>query len=952
MSKLSKPKRISSAATLDVDIKRRPSLLRKESKGRESQIESKKQNRDDDNPPFKRRFSLKDAIRRVLSRKQTKGNDFNPGQSQQKDEPLIVQQSLTGELKNPPSEDLGRQPDEIPTNENHPIINEAPPARSYLPNRLLSISSVSSVSSLSNDSLKATSPALLSPRPTERLGRRDPSDHKVSNSGFLFEQDVSIWFEGAPIFYIDESRGKYGEPSVRYSKQVSRALSSSALSCEDAKSLNHNAFQDYSNRGSREISKTELQHHWLNGPTETPSMASFFGHEPGSTGWQYFLESQMADFELQQGSFCGEIDEYGLEFQPPDAIGVRSIDSTTMVDRLRDIGKFHAQSYRLEKDLDVEARALYGQLFTRLLYPARRNSETINPKELKLLYQYLPQNLELESLYFTSKVNWDLVIARKWLTNVRIVEQPFTPDFDMLTPVPPPPQSNSGWHRFFLADEVNIEEAEEPQDADTYDAFFVSQHPERQLDGLLHFARKIDWPGIEILEGVIRDKLRDPTGLHTPGSFVSYKGPTHSPGKLTPRSFNGTAGSSYFGYFTNKHTSSAIVRNMGQGGWLSRTYIAGLILPGEGLSHLLMGSLLESDTLALNEIGEQGSMYGGIIRRTLESSESTASWWSMNNIVGRVLATDTSQGYAGWIGKCVGRYSGKGITDEDLTILSAVAAKLMRNFTLAGPQKKMAKLAEPTGWVDVITNQRSMAPKNPRLSTPESVELDSGLLGENLLSGCRVPVEEFQFPETLPFQSIEIEVLGLRFWDREGLTSINRSERGLNSSKDKGVPDELVPAYQVEIVFRVPGVDPLTTHHFDSVDSDIVGLLLGYDAYFVTSYPCHGQNRESLALEEVLSKPDFTPRTTHPVHSSHKYKVVDITDLQSHYPIRRGGSKDEDCFITVINAKGIGQGLYVYAKAWCAKWGVDAIISQSNRTCLSCAIREAYAIAVDVVIDR
>ncbi|EPS40527.1 hypothetical protein H072_5602 [Dactylellina haptotyla CBS 200.50] len=724
----------------------------------------------------------------------------------------------------------------------------------------------------------------------------------------------------------------------------------------------------------------------------------------------------MVDFELQHGNGAGEVDEYGLEFQPPDSIGVRSIDSTTMVDRLRDIAKLHKQSYSLNGNLDFESRALYGQLFTKLLYPPRKKSERIKtedyslgsqcrelfkileerhvwldfsrPEErirlgsilygngeekillvlqillscelwarLQLLHKYEPEKLELEPLYFTPKASWDLAIAKIWLTNVRIVERPFTPDFEMLTPVPST-QKTSSWDRFFLTDDVSIEDPLDPQEVDTYDAFFVPQHMEKQLSGLLHFARKIDWPGIEMLEGVIRDKLRDPTGLYTPTSILGRRSPAHSPGKLTPRSVAGTTRSSYFGYSTSKHTSSAMVRNLGQGGWPSRTFTSGLVLPGEGLPHLLMGCLLENDSLALNEIGEHGSMYGGIIRKSLESDGKTSSWWSMNNIVGKVLATEDSQGTAGWVGKCIGLYAAGGTADEDITIVSAVAAKMMRNFSPTSPmgvyQRKGAKLIEPTGWVDVITDLHKRGYRPPRLSAPENIEQDSGFLGSNSLSGCRVPDEDIRFPESFPIQSAEVHLLGLRFWNYEGFFSTSGTRDLEEDYKPVGGDDtfgEIVPSYHVEIVFRLPGIDlgPDIAPH--ESERDIVCLPLRYDASFITSYPCYTQDAPELVLETVLSKSNLIPTSKHPIHAFYKYKVILATELLSHSPFQRGMSTEEEHFVTVINAKSIGKGFYVYAKAWCAKWGVDAIVSRSSRTCVSCAIREAYAIAVDVVIE-
>ena len=40
----------------------------------------------------------------------------------------------------------------------------------------------------------------------------------------------------------------------------------------------------------------------------------------------------------------------------------------------------------------------------------------------------------------------------------------------------------------------------------------------------------------------------------------------------------------------------------------------------------------------------------------------------------------------------------------------------------------------------------------------------------------------------------------------------------------------------------------------------------------------------------------------------------------------------------------------VFARAWCAQYGVSAIVANVAETCVACAVREAYAACVSVVI--
>ena len=53
--------------------------------------------------------------------------------------------------------------------------------------------------------------------------------------------------------------------------------------------------------------------------------------------------------------------------------------------------------------------------------------------------------------------------------------------------------------------------------------------------------------------------------------------------------------------------------------------------------------------------------------------------------------------------------------------------------------------------------------------------------------------------------------------------------------------------------------------------------------------------------------------------------------------------------VLVVEAFGVADN-EVLARAWCAHWGLNAIVADVGKTCMSCAIREAYAATITVVI--
>jgi hypothetical protein len=78
-------------------------------------------------------------------------------------------------------------------------------------------------------------------------------------------------------------------------------------------------------------------------------------------------------------------------------------------------------------------------------------------------------------------------------------------------------------------------------------------------------------------------------------------------------------------------------------GWLSKSYVSGFMLPGEGLCHFLMSTLLENDQGAMSQLGTMANLCGGFVY-------SGKSFWSTACVVGRVLAA--AQGSAecmGWV---------------------------------------------------------------------------------------------------------------------------------------------------------------------------------------------------------------------------------------------------------------------------------------------------------------
>lgn len=212
-----------------------------------------------------------------------------------------------------------------------------------------------------------------------------------------------------------------------------------------------------------------------------------------------------------------------------------------------------------------------------------------------------------------SSIKWSMILARCWLENIQVenIESKIVTEAK---------KSTSGW----LAAIRGRGTSDDTMDGPTASVSYRGKHQARQLSGLFHFARKLNWPRIE---DVVESFSMNPANTALSGES--------SPAGGTPLSVS-TQRSSYFDFAAQSVIRRGLSKqrlsaNIHPSGWLSNSYLTGLVLPGEGLSHFLISTLLEHDKAALAQLGDEASLYGGFIY-------STKSFWSTSCIVGRVLA--------------------------------------------------------------------------------------------------------------------------------------------------------------------------------------------------------------------------------------------------------------------------------------------------------------------------
>ena len=228
-------------------------------------------------------------------------------------------------------------------------------------------------------------------------------------------------------------------------------------------------------------------------------------------------------------------------------------------------------------------------------------------------------------------VKWSMHLARAWLENIEVVRSERKEPEEQI-------EKPSGWlatltKRMSLSHEHGGHQHQAP-------VYVVrGKHCERQVDGLTHFATRLRWPGIESYASRISDNCR----------AVTEGTPLTSP-LPTPASRASRQSSSYFGVSRGEsHDKKTPLRRqkisaaLHPSGWLSKSYVSGLMLPGEGICHFLMSTLLENDPEAMASLGPMANLCGGFVY-------SGKSFWSTACVVGRVLAAGKGSAECmGWI---------------------------------------------------------------------------------------------------------------------------------------------------------------------------------------------------------------------------------------------------------------------------------------------------------------
>lgn len=506
------------------------------------------------------------------------------------------------------------------------------------------------------------------------------------------------------------------------------------------------------------------------------------------------------------------------------------------------------------------------------------------------------------------KVNWDLIVVRRFFHTLQMTcsSQPGLSPVDAQQPTPPAkPVTKS--HRLSIFESINRHRSNtEPTMTSGWDCQINSTRIERQLEGLYVFAENINWPRIDILKATLEEKLGKGQNLRLP-VINGSPCPTADKGPVAEEPV--TRGTKVDVYPWSRSRRCLRLRSTCKQdedpqasdslGWISRSLLSGFVIPGEGISHLLLGTILENDSDAIEQLGPTANFYGGFVYEG-------RSWWSKGCIVGRVLsALEGSRTCMGWVGS--------NLVPLDTTSLKCV---------------------QP-GWFEVQTKELSSSgERHPRIKQGGKLTLESSPLGIG-----EITAQSFTLPVDPQVDEAQTRVTMATF----SLSIVSNRPRCTAISEEASVSFTIDDSESSK---------PATTITFP----------LRYDVRFVSAQECRPprgftpQNRDQPVTDTVSeeteqhNRRDLKRLSGHPLHKSFPYTIVPATSLSpDDAPPAAASLPHTSPEVLVIDARG-SRSKEALARAWCSSVGTHSVIGRVGRTCVACCVREARAIGVRVVI--
>ncbi|KAK0674508.1 hypothetical protein QBC41DRAFT_308852 [Cercophora samala] len=347
-------------------------------------------------------------------------------------------------------------------------------------------------------------------------------------------------------------------------------------------------------------------------------------------------------------------------------------------------------------------------------------------------------------------------------------------------------------------------------------------------------------------------------------------------------------------------------------------FFSGLVLPGPTFPFLIMNSLLDIDP---DRATDDLALLTHIHPSCGFQYRNSYTYWTATSIVGKVLAP-TCRSLGGWVGPA--RPTG----DLARSQIARIRSRRPPNKVTPEDIRSMSERSDPLGpptQVFPVSEYTLVAPDRD----------EDGFLAD----------------------LVRIELLNLRPAGPNNNTRPN-TPRSTNTKSDTSSPPKW---YDASIQFAIDGVS--------------WPLRLTFDVSFINAWPCTDGPHPlffdyvytPVKADELVKVRDWpgvfgtgTGNHSHGQNERNARSLSPTTPGQGgsggqnnqgrtgvSSPSTLSGGDDEK--VLVVEAFGVPDN-EVLARAWCAHWGLSAVVADLGKTCMACAIREAYAATVTVVI--
>lgn len=702
---------------------------------------------------------------------------------------------------------------------------------------------------------------------------------------------------------------------------------------------------------------------------EVPNMLSLNGNEPGTIGLEYFLQMPLADSkrcaEDEDEAFQAKRQMLATS---PEALELRPLNLEYLIHRLGEIGdsRHSRSSHEIHERKHHERTAdeLHTELFSNLLVEPEREEddppftnlegqvvalarvlvttklwydfslvehrirlgqilwpstdlddesaidveELITPGERDILLLQIALACELlirvelsgfPTSGFSRKLRWDLVLAQRFLDSINIAPKTSAEDENQ--------------YRNSLMSMASFVTARESLDETRVEPIMYPRHEKRQVAGLLRFAEALAWPHTDEIQERFAERVRRHS--RDAGRFGVYGAPLGTPSQML-------AQSNYFAQQKRPQVGRTATAQSLQllpasaygadtfdlGGWLSRSWLTGFVLPGESTSHLLISTLLENSPSAVAVLGDAANLYQGFVYKS-------RSYWSKSCVVGRVIAAaNGATDCMGWI-SC-----------------------------------SSAPVDQQDGWANLEVKDLPDS-ATPRISDSTVLAADSAFI-----PGDKTTVTDAEF--TWPVDGFtvlgnEAQYLGFSLLPTGTSFELSTAIASNDLSNENDAHLAPIPTSVACLEF--------SARRSNSRTSTRVTLPLLYDVHFVSATPCFpnisrpstpatntstSKSRSRAGTEGLACSKELPAPPTHPLHCSYAVEVIPAATILADDFTDTVHLGDET---VVLDCRGTGE-LQLLARAWCAKVGENAVVGRVGKTCLGCCVREARGLGVKVVI--